>query len=79
MNLLVKKSELAGDIEIPASKSHTIRAVVIASLAEGKSRIVSPLDSGDTRSAVIACRSLGAEIEVDKDWVVTGFGGKPRR
>jgi 3-phosphoshikimate 1-carboxyvinyltransferase len=78
MNLLVRKSALEGIIEIPGSKSHTIRAVVIASLAEGKSRIMSPLDSGDTRSAVVACRALGAEIETGKDWVVTGFGGNPK-
>jgi len=78
MNLLVKKSALEGNIEIPASKSHTIRAVVIASLAEGTSRIMSPLDSGDTRSAVVACKALGAGIETGKDWLVTGFGGTPR-
>jgi len=78
MNLLVKKSALEGSIEIPGSKSHTIRAVVIASLAKGKSRIVSPLDSGDTCSAVVACRALGAEIETGKEWVVTGLGGNPR-
>jgi 3-phosphoshikimate 1-carboxyvinyltransferase len=78
MNLLVKKSSLEGSIEIPASKSHTIRAVVIASLAEGTSRIMSPLDSGDTRSAVVACKALGAGIETGKDWLVTGFGGTPR-
>ncbi len=78
MNLLVRKSVLEGSIEIPASKSHTIRAVVIASLAQGKSKIVFPLDSGDTRSAVVACRALGAEIETGKDWVVRGFGGNPR-
>ncbi len=77
MNLLVKKSSLEGSIEIPASKSHTIRAVVIASLAEGTSRIMSPLDSGDTRSAVVACKALGAGIETGKDWLATGFGGTP--
>lgn len=78
MNILVKKSALEGSIEIPASKSHTIRAVVIASLAKGKSRIVSPLDSGDTRSAAVACRALGAEIETGKEWLVKGFGGNPK-
>ena len=77
MNLVVKASALTGNMEIPASKSHTIRAVVIASLAQGTSRIVSPLDSGDTRSAVKACRALGAEIETGNEWVVTGFGGNP--
>jgi len=78
MNLLVKKSNLEGSIEIPGSKSHTIRAVVIASLAKGRSRIISPLDSGDTRSAVVACRALGAEIETGSEWLVTGFGGNPK-
>ena len=67
MNLVVGRSALEGSIEIPASKSHTIRAVVIASLAEGTSRIASPLDSGDTRSAVVACRALGAEIETGEE------------
>ena len=78
MNLLVKKSSLEGSIEIPGSKSHTIRAVVIASLAKGRSRIIRPLDSGDTRSAVVACRALGAEIEIGKEWIVRGFGGYPQ-
>ncbi len=68
---------MQGSIEIPASKSHTIRAVVIASLAEGRSRIIDPLDSGDTRSAVAACRALGATIETGKEWIVVGTGGKP--
>ena len=78
MNLLVRQSALKGSIDIPASKSHTIRAVVIASLAQGQSKIVCPLDSGDTRSAVVACRALGAEIETGVDWVVRGFGGNPK-
>jgi 3-phosphoshikimate 1-carboxyvinyltransferase len=52
--------------------------VVIASLAEGTSRIASPLNSGDTRSAVVACRALGAEIETGQEWVITGFAGKPK-
>ena len=78
MNLVVGRSSLEGTIEIPGSKSHTIRAVVIASLAEGTSRIASPLNSGDTRSAVVACRALGAEIETGQEWVITGFAGKPK-
>jgi 3-phosphoshikimate 1-carboxyvinyltransferase len=78
MNLIVGGSSLAGTIEIPGSKSHTIRAVVIASLAEGTSRIAAPLDSGDTRSAVVACRALGAEIETGQEWVIAGFAGKPK-
>ena len=39
MKLIVRPSQLKGQIAIPASKSHTIRSVVIASLAGGESAI----------------------------------------
>jgi len=48
---------------MPASKSHTIRAVAIASLAKGQSTIRNPLVSSDTESAVDCYRALGAEID----------------
>lgn len=77
MKLLVQKSNLAGQALIPASKSHTIRAVAIAALAAGTSRIINPLVSADTLAAVDACRALGAEITTDGDWVVKGVAGRP--
>ena len=49
-------------VRIPASKSHTVRRLLIASLAEGVSRIRYPLDSLDTRSCAAACRALGAGV-----------------
>jgi len=55
MLLTVKKSETGGCVKIPGSKSHTIRAVFIAGLAEGRSVIVNPLISGDTLSAIAVC------------------------
>ncbi|MBN1972747.1 MAG: 3-phosphoshikimate 1-carboxyvinyltransferase [Sedimentisphaerales bacterium] len=77
MNLITKKSRLRGTISIPGSKSHTIRAVAISSLAEGNSLIRSPLISSDTLSAVGCYRALGAKIDTsDKNlWKVTGNGG----
>lgn len=78
MKLMVGKSKLSGSVEIPGSKSHTIRAVVIASLAEGTSRIRKPLVASDTLAALDACRLLGAEIVKPDDWVVRGIGGRPR-
>jgi len=48
---------------MPASKSHTIRAVAIASLAAGQSTIRKPLVSGDTQAAVNCYRALGAKID----------------
>ncbi len=76
MKLLVESSNLKGSLKIPGSKSHTIRAVAIASLAEGKSTILSPLSSSDTMSAVKAYRCLGVPISLeDKKWIVEGKSG----
>ena len=72
-----QRSILEGKVQVPASKSHTIRAVVIASLAAGESRILGPLDSRDTGAAVRVYRGLGAEIEPGPDcWSVKGTGGE---
>ncbi|GMO37173.1 MAG: 3-phosphoshikimate 1-carboxyvinyltransferase [Termitinemataceae bacterium] len=71
----------ASATKIPASKSHTIRRLLIASLATGTSRIDFPLDSLDARSCLAICRSLGAQINEHKHndvieyWDVKGIGG----
>jgi len=78
MHLVVKPSRLAGPVEIPGSKSHTIRAVCIAALADGASRIDAPLASADTFAAVDAYRAMGAAIDVQGGcWRVRGFAGQP--
>ncbi len=78
MKLKVSKSRLEGSVAIPGSKSHTVRAVAIASLAEGQSFIRRPLSSSDTLSAVACYQALGAEIDTTDSecWKVTGTGGK---
>ena len=78
MKLIVQKSRLKGTVTIPGSKSHTIRAVAIASLAAGQSAIRNPLVSSDTQSAVDCYRALGAQINTSdsKLWKVTGTGGQ---
>ncbi|UCF14607.1 MAG: hypothetical protein JSW59_14425, partial [Phycisphaerales bacterium] len=78
MKLLVEKSRLKGTVAIPGSKSHTIRAVAIASLAEGASLIRDPLDSSDTRAAVACYSALGAAIDTSDPecWKVSGTGGR---
>ncbi|HUU53350.1 MAG TPA: 3-phosphoshikimate 1-carboxyvinyltransferase [Armatimonadota bacterium] len=78
-SLICRRSSLKGEVRIPGSKSHTIRALAIASLAPGESTIRAPLDSNDTRAAVGAYRALGAEIETGADvWTVRGTGGELR-
>jgi len=78
MKLTVRKSRLKGTVAIPASKSHTIRAVAIASLASGQSLIRKPLESGDTTAALNCYRALGAQIDTTNPdlWKVTGTDGK---
>lgn len=76
MQLTVEGARLEGAVDIPGSKSHTIRAVAIAALAEGASVIRQPLDSSDTRAALRTYRALGAEIhETDSAWHVVGCAG----
>ena len=75
MKLISHKSIVNGQVRIPGSKSHTIRALIISTLANGNSVLINPLESGDTISCLNACRSLGAEINQEKDrWSVIGKG-----
>jgi 3-phosphoshikimate 1-carboxyvinyltransferase len=77
MKLRSAKSTLAGKILIPASKSHTIRAVSIAAMANGTSVLRNPLISADALSSIGGAREMGARIETGKDWIIKGVGGKP--
>ena len=77
MKLLIEGSPLRGTALIPGSKSHSIRAVAIASLAPGESAIREPLDSADARAAFRAYTALGATLTDEGDvWRVQGTGGK---
>lgn len=76
MILVSEKSRLSGSVEIPASKSHTIRALALATLAEGTSEVSNPLDSADTRACVDTCRALGAQIDTGAMWTVRGVAGR---
>jgi 3-phosphoshikimate 1-carboxyvinyltransferase len=67
MKWKVNKSVLNGIIHVPASKSHTIRALLIASLADGESVIKKPLLTGDGFSAINAAKAIGAKIEQKED------------
>ena len=77
MKILAKKNSLSGNIVVPGSKSHTIRALILASLAEGVSHISNPLPSADCLSASKAIQEIGAKVDFDNEnniWTVTGAG-----
>lgn len=69
--------QIEGSAEIPASKSHTIRGLLLGSLASGWSRLQNPLDSGDARAAVRLAAALGAGVEADGDSLLIDGTGVP--
>lgn len=78
MKIVSEKTVLRGEVLIPTSKSHTIRAVTLSTLARGKSIIRHPLVSSDCLAAVDATRLFGATISVGNVWQVEGVNGAPR-
>ncbi|MCU1604687.1 MAG: aroA [Modestobacter sp.] len=59
-------------VTLPGSKSITARALVLAALADGPSRLVRPLRARDTDLMAAGLRSLGVGIAEDgADWLVT--------
>ncbi len=77
MELEVQKADnIMGVVNAPPSKSYSHRAFIIASLAEGTSRLKYPLYSEDTLASLECCRALGSDIEVrNMECIVKGTGG----
>ena len=70
-------NNLNASVTVPGSKSYTQRALVIASLAGGKSFLRNALLSEDTKYLINALRSLGADILMAKnDIILTGTDGR---
>lgn len=81
MKLLVRKSSVNGTITVPGSKSHTIRAVAAATMADGTSHLRDALFSADTDAAVSAARAFGARVDLTDPghWLIDGVAGKIAR
>ncbi|MDQ6690731.1 MAG: 3-phosphoshikimate 1-carboxyvinyltransferase [Gemmatimonadota bacterium] len=66
---------VAGTVRVPGDKSISHRALILASLAEGESRVTGVLDSGDVRSTAGALRSLGSNLpELSGEMRIRGSG-----
>ena len=74
---VTKSQNLKGEVRMPRSKTHSFRALILASLADGISFVRNPKLSGDWHEAVRAMRMYGAKIEeVEKNVLrVEGVGG----
>ncbi|MCK4898312.1 MAG: 3-phosphoshikimate 1-carboxyvinyltransferase, partial [Anaerolineales bacterium] len=72
-----RSAPLHGKCEVPGDKSLSHRTALLASLAEGESRIENYLDSGVTRTMLDALKSLGVRWVLDGD-TLTIQGTGPR-
>lgn len=70
---------LRGELRAPGSKSITNRALLVAALADGESRLSGGLESDDTLAMQGVLRALGAGVETGAEpWLVAGRGGRWR-
>ncbi|WP_213881128.1 3-phosphoshikimate 1-carboxyvinyltransferase [Pseudomonas sp. dw_358] len=76
VTLIPKGQPLKGQVSPPGSKSITNRALLLAALAKGTSRLDGVLKSDDTRHMSNALRQMGVSIEEPDatTFVVTGSG-----
>lgn len=62
-NITIYRTEnISGEITAPASKSYAQRAIAIAALAKGVSRITNMTLCNDTRAALDVIQTMGAEV-----------------
>ncbi len=74
---IVENSKLSGSIVVPSSKSQTLRAILFAAMAKGKSSIYQYLPSPDTEAMVQACAHFGAKLSMGTEKIdVEGINGK---
>lgn len=70
---------LNATVSVPGSKSLTNRALLIAALAEGQTRLTNALFSDDSRYFARALQTLGFDLTLDEAahaMTVTGLGGQ---
>ncbi len=76
------RGPLDGQIKVPGSKSITNRALLLAALAQGESRLLGGLESDDTVVMRGALAALGIAVETEPSqegevvWRVDGRGGQ---
>ena len=61
--VVVTAARLRGELHLPGDKSISHRALLLAALAEGESRITAAGDGADVRSTADIVRALGATVE----------------
>lgn len=70
MKVLIRPKKLSGKIDVVPSKSYSHRAIIAASLAEGRSIIKNVIFSNDILRTIECCRAFGANIEVFDNYLI---------
>jgi 3-phosphoshikimate 1-carboxyvinyltransferase len=79
MEIIPIPHPLQATVRVPGSKSLTNRALLIAALANGRTRLTNALFSDDSCYFAKALQTLGFEAQLDQDnfeMTVTGLGGR---
>ena len=79
LEIIPVRGPVTGTIRPPGSKSLTNRALILAALAKGTTRLTGVLDSVDTQVMIASLRKLGLTVAQDlaaKTISVAGCGGK---
>ena len=63
-------SRVEGSVNLPGSKSVSNRALLLAALAKGTTRLTNLLDSDDIRHMLAALKALGVTYELSADKTV---------
>jgi 3-phosphoshikimate 1-carboxyvinyltransferase len=79
MRIIPIDHPLNATVRVPGSKSITNRALLIASLANGRTKLTNALFSDDSKYFAQALQTLGFDVKLDEanhEMTVVGLGGK---
>ncbi|QNS14590.1 3-phosphoshikimate 1-carboxyvinyltransferase [Mannheimia bovis] len=68
-------SRVEGEINLPGSKSLSNRALLLAALAKGTTRVTNLLDSDDIRHMLNALKALGVQYQLSEDKTICEVQG----
>ncbi len=74
---IIHPAKLCGSVEVPGDKSISQRVAILASLADGTSKVTGYLNGEDARSTLSAMEQMGAKAEFRDDALyITGVAGQ---
>ena len=63
------RGNLFGEYAVPPDKSITHRAIILGTIAKGKTTIINPLINQETLSILSCVKRMGAKVSVKKEYI----------